>query len=239
MNYYEHHIGDYDADTAHLSWLEDMAFTRLLRLYYRKERPIAADLAEACRLVRASTKEQRAAVESVLREFFKLESDGWHQKRCDVDVARYQKKAEHNREVGKLGGRPRKNVTQEEPANNPVGLIREPTKNPPQSPVPSPQETPPTPKGVDDGPDGFKAFWEAWPKSERKGARGKCLELWAKEKHEHRSAEIVSHVEAMAGSVGWTKQNREFVPAPIVYLRSRAWDGALINGVEQRFEGVV
>ena len=31
MNYYEHHIGDYDADISHLSWAEDMAYTRLIR----------------------------------------------------------------------------------------------------------------------------------------------------------------------------------------------------------------
>ena len=40
MNYYRHHIGDYDANTAHLTWLEDMAYTRLMRLYYRREQPI-------------------------------------------------------------------------------------------------------------------------------------------------------------------------------------------------------
>ena len=90
MNYYEHHIGDYDADTAHLSWLEDMAYTRLMRLYYRKEAPIPADVAQACRLVRAQSKDERAAVDTVLREFFVLRDDGWHQDRCDAEVAAYQ-----------------------------------------------------------------------------------------------------------------------------------------------------
>ncbi len=134
MNYYEHHIGDYDADTAHLSWVEDMAYTRLIRLYYRKELPVPSDVGEACRLVRAVTREQKQAVESVLKEFFRLASDGWHQKRCDADVERYQKKAERNREVGKLGGRPRKVETQVEPTNNPGGLFLEPKQNPHQTP---------------------------------------------------------------------------------------------------------
>lgn len=137
MNYYEHHLGDYDAATAHLSWLEDMAYTRLLRLYYRKELPVPADVKEACRLVRAATKEQKAAVEAVLKEFFELMSDGWHQKRCDQDVAKYQAKVSHNREVGKLGGRPKKNKTQTEPIGNPPGYFREPEHNPPQTPVSS------------------------------------------------------------------------------------------------------
>lgn len=134
MNYYEHHIGDYDSATAHLSMLEDAAYSRLMRLYYRKELPIPVDVAEACRLIRAHTKEERKAVESVLREFFTLSADGWHQSRCDGDIERFQKKAERNREVGKLGGRPRKTETQEEPRNNHGGFSEEPKQNPLQTP---------------------------------------------------------------------------------------------------------
>lgn len=93
MNYYDHHIGDYDADTSHLSWMEDMAYTRLLRLYYRREKPITPDLVQACRLVRARSGQQKAAVAQVLREFFVLQSDGWHQSRCDQELQRYQEGA--------------------------------------------------------------------------------------------------------------------------------------------------
>lgn len=90
MNYYDHHIGDYDANTSHLTWVEDMAYTRLIRWYYRKEKPIPAALPEACRQVRAISKEQKAAVEAVLSEFFELRADGWHQDRCDEAIAAYQ-----------------------------------------------------------------------------------------------------------------------------------------------------
>jgi uncharacterized protein YdaU (DUF1376 family) len=140
MHYYEHHIGDYDAATAHLSILEDGVYCRLLRLYYRKEQPIPSDMAMACRLIRAISKDERKAVEVVLAEFFTLGADGWRQKRCDVDIERYQKKAERNREVGKLGGRPRKTATQAEPTDNPGGLQAEPTQNPPQEPRTKNQE---------------------------------------------------------------------------------------------------
>ena len=145
MNYYEHHIGDYDADTAHLSWLEDMAYTRLMRLYYRKEAPIPADVAQACRLVRAQSKDERAAVDTVLREFFVLRDDGWHQDRCDAEVAAYQARVEHNRRVGKKGGRPRKTPVETEPENNPQGLKTEPEQNPPgyfREPEQNPPQTP-------------------------------------------------------------------------------------------------
>lgn len=92
LNYYEHHLGDYAAATAHLSWDEDMAYTRLIRAYYHHEKPIPADLKEACRFARAQSPAQRKAVEAVLREFFVLLEDGWHQKRCDEEIEDYREK---------------------------------------------------------------------------------------------------------------------------------------------------
>jgi uncharacterized protein YdaU (DUF1376 family) len=134
LNFYKHHIGDYDADTAHLSWLEDMAYTRLMRLYYRREVPIPSDIAQACRLVRASSKQEREAVESVLSEFFVLDDDGWHNKRCDEEIGEAQAKADKNRTVGKLGGRPRKKETIMVSGNNHDGSESEPNNNPSQTP---------------------------------------------------------------------------------------------------------
>lgn len=101
MNYYEHHIRDYDAATAHLSWDQDLAYTRLLRWYYRKEQPIPADVKEACRQIRATSKQQREAVEAVLREFFVLQEDGWHKDDCDTIIAKFQA-GEPEREAKKI-----------------------------------------------------------------------------------------------------------------------------------------
>ena len=142
MNFYKHHIGDYAAATEHLSWDEDQAYTRLLRVYYRDERPIPAEVAKACRLVRATTAAQRAAVETVLGEFFVLQDDGWHNKRADAEIVSAQDRAAFNREVGKKGGRPSKaqtqSVTNSEPVRvngrNPNGLNPKPKRNPIQTP---------------------------------------------------------------------------------------------------------
>jgi uncharacterized protein YdaU (DUF1376 family) len=143
VNYFEHHIGDYDADTSHLTWAEDMAYTRLLRLYYRREKPIPADVNDAARLVRAVSKAEKQAVAAVLSEFFVLGEDGWHQSRADAELERYRRKVEHNREVGKLGGRPKKTETQPKPIGLVVGSIREPEQNPLQTP--DTNTTPPIP----------------------------------------------------------------------------------------------
>jgi len=92
MNYYEHHLGDYAQATAHLSFVEDAAYSRLIRKYYAQEKPLPADLAITQRLVGARTKEEREAVEVVLSEFFELRDDGWHNRRCDEEIERYREK---------------------------------------------------------------------------------------------------------------------------------------------------
>lgn len=99
MNFYKHHLGDYDGATAHLSWEEDMAYTRLLRAYYRREKPILQE--EAYRLVRAYSRAQRAAVDAVLGEFFEKREDGWHNKRADEEITQYQAQASTNRRIAR------------------------------------------------------------------------------------------------------------------------------------------
>jgi hypothetical protein len=83
-------------------------------------------------------------------------------------------------------------------------------------------------EGIDDASEsaGFAAFWSAWPKSDRKQAKGECLKAWNKAKAEPHVALIVSHVQRMSLSAGWTKNNGEFIPAPLVYLNKRSWEGA-------------
>ncbi len=92
MNYYEHHIGDYAQATAHLTFVEDAAYSRLIRKYYAEEKPLPADLSAVQRLIGARTKEEKSAVDSVLKEFFFLEDDGWHNKRADLEILRYREK---------------------------------------------------------------------------------------------------------------------------------------------------
>lgn len=86
------------------------------------------------------------------------------------------------------------------------------------------QEPPKAPQGV--GCPGFDAFWAAWPKSPRKGGKAECERVWRQKSLEAQSAAILAHVTALAKTDGWTKQGGEYVPAPVVYLRGKRWDGA-------------
>jgi uncharacterized protein YdaU (DUF1376 family) len=90
--YYEHHLGDYAEATSHLSFIEDAAYCRMIRKYYATEKPLPADIKAVQRLVGAHTKEERQAVDDVLKEFFELRDDGWHNARCDAEIEHYQDK---------------------------------------------------------------------------------------------------------------------------------------------------
>lgn len=115
MHYYKRHLGDYARDTGHLTALEHGIYTLLLDWYYVNERPIPPD--KAIRIARGNPEE----TETVLREFFHLTDDGWRHHRADREIESYAHRSEVNREVGKLGGRPKKTQTVSE---------REPSKNP-------------------------------------------------------------------------------------------------------------
>jgi uncharacterized protein YdaU (DUF1376 family) len=118
INYYKFNIGDYSAATRHLTMLEHGAYRLLLDVYYTTEKALPSDIKAAARKAGARSKEEMAAVEVVLTEFFVLTEEGWIQNRCESEIAVFQSKAEANRVIGKKGGRPKK-VTQAVPDGNP------------------------------------------------------------------------------------------------------------------------
>ena len=76
-------------------------------------------------------------------------------------------------------------------------------------------------------PKGFADFWQIWPDTDRKQARGKCCEIWKKARLEADAAVILAHVSALKVSA-WLKDGGQYVPAPMVYLNQRRWDGACV-----------
>ena len=108
MNYYQFHIGDYTTATAHLSMMEDLAYRRLIDLYYLNGHAICGSPETIARRIRMQGEE--SAVIQVLREFFdNLENEHtWVNKRCDEEIAAYETKAEVARANGAKGGRPPK-----------------------------------------------------------------------------------------------------------------------------------
>ena len=94
MNHFPLHIGDYAEATGHLTFVEDSAYLRCIRKYYSTEKPLPTDIKAVQRLVGARSKDELQAVETVLNEFFALADDGWHNARCDAELAIYFEKSE-------------------------------------------------------------------------------------------------------------------------------------------------
>ena len=114
MHYYPHHIGDYKSATAHLTNEEDLAYRRLLEMYYDTEAFIPLETQWVARRLRVGCE----PLESVLKDFFVHTEMGWKHARCDLVIREYHEMAEKNRRNGKLGGRPKSN---KQGAENPVG----------------------------------------------------------------------------------------------------------------------
>jgi len=92
MNYYQHHIGDYAAATAYLSLVEDAIYTRLLRVYYRDEKPLPTDTKAVAWLIGLRSKKEVALLDNLLPQFFMLQADGWHNQRADEEISAYREK---------------------------------------------------------------------------------------------------------------------------------------------------
>ena len=123
MHYYNFNIGDYMKHTLHLTPEEDLAYRRLLDMYYDSESPIPSDIPLVSRRLRMDSK----IVESVLKEFFDLTDEGYRNYRADGEIADYHKYLAKQKANGKLGGRPKK--SQRKPTANPSLTQDEPKKS--------------------------------------------------------------------------------------------------------------
>ena len=129
MFYYQFNIADYASATAHLSNSEDLAYRRLLDLYYDQEKPLSTDTKWIARRIRISLPD----VETVLSEFFTLTELGYMHHRCEFEIQKYHRKADANKINGLKGGRkPSRNPveTQSEPSGLPVETQGLPNGNP-------------------------------------------------------------------------------------------------------------
>jgi uncharacterized protein YdaU (DUF1376 family) len=124
MHYYQFHIGDYISHTIHLSLEEDLAYRRLLDMYYDSEQPIPNNIPLVSRRLRMGSD----VVQSVLDEFFTLSDEGYKNHRADLEIREYHAFIDKQRSNGKLGGRPKK--TQRKPTANPTQTQKKPNQQP-------------------------------------------------------------------------------------------------------------
>ena len=85
------YIGDYLADTSHLTAEQSGAYLHLLMHYWRKG-PFPPD-ANFCAIAKLTGPDASSIAQALLLEFFTMNGDGyWHQKRQDIERQKWQQK---------------------------------------------------------------------------------------------------------------------------------------------------
>ena len=109
MHFYQHHIGDFNNATRHLSIIERAIYRDLLDMYYEQESAIdATDLNKLERRLLIRSTEEKQALEFVLDEFFEKQDDFYFNNRCESEIKQYQDKLETAIKAGKASGEARR-----------------------------------------------------------------------------------------------------------------------------------
>ena len=216
---YQFHIRDYLTKTRHLSLTEDLAYRRLMDVYYTEETPLPSDPEHCARLI--AMREYADDVARVLKEFFVLSDGGWKNDRCDYEIEKYHGKAESARRANKA--KIEKKTLKSE-------LKPEPIQNATQEPK-NPRTHKPTAVWA-----GFDSFWSAYP---RKVAKAEAQKAFTKIKPDaDMLSQMIASIAKSCQSTDWLKDNGQFIPFPSTWLNQRRWED---EGAESaiQFEGML
>lgn len=109
MHSYQHNIKTWNHATRHLTRVERALYRELTELYYDTEQPLPADNFERlCRLVLAVTEEEKAAVKTVLDEFFTLTGDVYTHDYCDEQIEKYRANSSSKAKAGRASAEARR-----------------------------------------------------------------------------------------------------------------------------------
>jgi uncharacterized protein YdaU (DUF1376 family) len=104
MHYYQFNIGDYASHTRYLTQSQDLAYRRLLDLYYLHEKPISKENPAAL----IGMNDCLTSVEQVLNDYFILTDKGWVNKRANEQIDEYRNKQKSASLAGKKSAEVRK-----------------------------------------------------------------------------------------------------------------------------------
>lgn len=90
MHSYQHQIKTFNNATRHLTRVERALYRDLIELYYDTEKPLISDFQRLCRLVLATSDEEKQALEYVLGEFFILTGEVYTHNYCDEQIEKYR-----------------------------------------------------------------------------------------------------------------------------------------------------
>lgn len=134
MNFYPHHIGDFNNATRHLTRVERSVYRDAIDLYYDTEGPLTKDIDYLCRRLLCSTEDEKEALKIILDEFFTLSDEGYRHDRCDSEIQKYRGNISAKAKAGKASAearrkskKPRTNKTEAQSEHNLTGVARNST----------------------------------------------------------------------------------------------------------------
>lgn len=231
MNYYPHHIGDFNNATRHLTRVERSLYRDLIELYYDTEQPLPADdFDRLARRVIAIADDEIAALKYVLGEFFELDDDVYRHSRCDEEIEKYQANSSAKAKAGKASAearrkkaqasKDRKKAEREQKGTGVEQALNGCATN--QEPITNNQEPVKTYASFDE-------FWSLYPK---KVNRTKTEAKWEKLKvTDDLFSEIAENIRARLAAGEWREGEKKFIPDPLTYLNGKRWEDEIIPPV--------
>jgi uncharacterized protein YdaU (DUF1376 family) len=232
MHYYQHHIGDFQRDTASLSDADTLAYLRLIWMYYDTEQPLPNDPAKLAFKI-GSTEEK---ISIILHTYFHFINNVWHHNRCDEELSKVYESSEKARDKANKRWEKARAMQQHhhehveinnavvkplETQSNTEAMLQhtdsnavEPKNDATHKPINPIKNN--TSTNVD-----FERFWDIWPSSKRKIAKQKCLAVWKRRQLSQKVEKIISHVKIMRSTKTWAEG---YDPAPLTYLNQGRYD---------------
>jgi uncharacterized protein YdaU (DUF1376 family) len=226
LNYYPFHLGDYAAHTAHLEPMEDLAYRRMLDLYYRTERPLP-EPSEIARLIRM--RDHAETINAILGEFFTESPEGYRHTRCDAELARMQDKQAKAKASAQASVNAR-SANAQRTFNERSADVELPTPTP--TPTPTPREEISVAKATSQQPAGpvgprvansprFDALWTVYPRKVGKDAAKKAFDK--RKPDDALVAQMIQAVTVQRASPQWLKDGGQFIPHLSTWLNEGRW----------------
>jgi uncharacterized protein YdaU (DUF1376 family) len=101
MNFYPHHISDFNNATRHLTRVERSVYRDAIERYYDTEHALQSDFESLARRLLCLSVEEIKALECVLSEFFTLTDNGYVNDRCEHEIEKYRANTSAKARAGK------------------------------------------------------------------------------------------------------------------------------------------
>jgi len=202
-----------------MTLMEDLAFRRMLDLFYESEKPLPFELKRIAKLI--GMNEHQEEIRDVLNEFWDETENGWVNSRAKDEIDKYQAKADTARVNGKKGGRPK---TQQEPritqsvnlANPEITGLKANHK-----PLTINQEL--IKENTSLKNDGFEHWWKLYPKKVGKKKAETKFKRLTKKMNEDDFLGFIDLI-SLDTNKRFAEKEQQFILHPTTYLNEERWN---------------